>query len=246
MSIRKTLLEIVQDILTTMGSEPVNSISDTIEAEDVASLCERVYYETLIFHEVPDTKGLLKITAASDSEYPTHLIYPPSVNSIEHVWYDKSTNSTFEYGEVCYVEPLEFLRRTDTVQENYVNVKDKLGTTNLRIRTDKMPDFYTSFDNDWIVMDSYLSTVDDTIQEHKTRSYGAKYPDFNKFSDTAYPDMSEALFPYYIAECTSRAMDQFKGGTTQKIEQAARRQSAQVRNAKVKTNQPNVRNFYGR
>lgn len=245
MGIRKTLLEIVQDTLTLMESEPVNSLSDSIEAEDVASICEATYYDTLVYHEVPDHAGLIKLEALSDNTFPTHFKYPASANRIEKVWYDVSTDESREYSPVYWCDPLEFLQYTDKRSSDFVDVLDKTQQTNLRIGTDAPPTKYTSFDNKYIVMDSYKSTVDASLRESKVRAYGNKYPDFNRFDDTYYPELPDVLFPYYIAECKSRALDAFKGGTTQKTEQAARRGSAFARN-QLKTEQENVRNKYGR
>lgn len=245
MSIRKTLLEIVQDTLTLMESEPVNSLSDSIEAEDIASICEATFYDTLLYHEVKDHEGLIKLEALSDNSFPTHFLYPMSVNRVEKVWYDTSENDTREYKEIYWCDPLEFLSKTDKHSSNYTNVLDKTQQTNLRIGNDAPPSFYTSFDNKYIVMDSFKSTVDSSLRESKVRAYGNKYPDFKRFDDTYYPELPDVLFPYYIAECKSRALDAFKGGTTQKTEQAARRGSAFARDA-LKTEQPNVRNNYGR
>jgi hypothetical protein len=245
MAMKKTLLEIVQDILTIMESEPVNTLSDSIEAEDVASVVESTYYDTLVFHEVPDHKGLIKLVPLSDNEWPTHFIYPSNVNRLEKVWYDTSDDQTKEYSEVTWCDPLDFLRQADKRSSGYQNVIDKTDGTNLRIGNENQPTRYTSFDNDYIVMDSFLKTEDDSLQQSKVRAWGNKYPDFNRFSDVYYPDLPDILYPYFIAESKSRSLDIFKGGTTQKTEQAARRGSAFARN-KMKTEQPNPRNNYGR
>jgi hypothetical protein len=41
---KMTLLEIVQDVLNDMDSDEVNSISDTVEATQIANICRSVYY----------------------------------------------------------------------------------------------------------------------------------------------------------------------------------------------------------
>ena len=42
---RNTLLQMVQSILSDMDSEAVNSISDTVEAEQVASVIQDTFFE---------------------------------------------------------------------------------------------------------------------------------------------------------------------------------------------------------
>ena len=44
MAIKKNLLEIVQNILSDMDSQEVNSISDSIEAMQVAQIVETTFY----------------------------------------------------------------------------------------------------------------------------------------------------------------------------------------------------------
>mgnify|MGYP000149502562 CR=1 FL=1 len=58
-----------------------------------------------------------------------------------------------------------------------------------------MPSFYTSFDDEHIVMDSYKSSVETTLQNSKTQAYGVVYPTFT-ISDTFTPDLDDTLFPY--------------------------------------------------
>ena len=41
---KRTLLEMVQSILSDMDSEDVNAVSDTLEAQQVASVIEDTYY----------------------------------------------------------------------------------------------------------------------------------------------------------------------------------------------------------
>ena len=55
---KKTLLELVQSILSDMDSEPVNSISDSIEAEQIASVIEDTYFNFISAREIPEHRQL--------------------------------------------------------------------------------------------------------------------------------------------------------------------------------------------
>ena len=44
---KSTLLQVVQSILSDMDSEDVNTISDTIEAQQVASVVEDTYFNIM-------------------------------------------------------------------------------------------------------------------------------------------------------------------------------------------------------
>jgi hypothetical protein len=109
-----------------------------------------------------------------------------------------------------------------------------------------MPSYYTTFDDETIVLDSYMSSVDSTLTASKTRAYGTKYPTFDAFSDSFIPDIDGVMFPYLLAESKSTAMSLFKSGSDPKIEQAARRQKVYVQNDLYKVNKGRSHNKYGR
>jgi len=245
MAIEKTLLEIVQEILSDLDSEDVNSISDSLEAEQVARMVESTYYNIVATRHVPEHAELIKLTAASDTDFPTHFNYPDNVKRIEVFHYDTSDDGSFDYEEVHWLDPLDFLARVDGVQSNYDSVLDKNAGTNLRIQNNKKPEYYTSFDDYYIVCDSYNSTVDTTLQESKSRAYGIKYPVFSR-TDSYTPDLDADMFPYLIAESKSVAFSLLKGGSDPKVEQAARRQKSYIQNDRYRTVQGKHWNDYGR
>lgn len=239
---KKTLIQIVQSILSDMDSEEVNSLSDSVEAQQIASIVEDTFNNLIATRDIPEHEQLLKLEAASDSDYPTHFQYGTNVKEITDVWYETSDGF---YKEVVWCEPLDFLSRTDRITENYQTVLDKHGGTKLRIKTDQNPDFYTSFDDNWIVMNSYDSSVDATLQASKVRAYGTVYPVFSQ-TDDFVPDLDATMFPYLINESKSVAMSLFKGGSDPKVEQAARRQKSYLQNDMYRTARPNKRPNYGR
>ena len=239
---KKTLLQIVQSILSDMDSEHVNAISDSVEAQQVASIVEDTFYNIVATRLVPEHDELLKLTAASDSSYPTHFSYPDQVKKITNVWYEDSNG---DYLEVCWVEPLDFLNKTDGTQSDFDTVLDKNGGTKLRILNNQRPSFYTSFDDFWMVFNSYDSTQDATLQQSKVRAYGTKTPSFS-ITDSFVPDIDDVMFPYLLNESKSVAMSLLKGGSDPKVEQAARRQKSYVQNDLYRTERPNKWSTYGR
>lgn len=242
MAMKKTLLQIVQEIMNDMDSDSVNSISDSVEAEQIASVVESVYYNTIAPRHIPEHQELIKLTAASDNSYPTHFQYGDNVKEVEIVWYQ---NSDGEYREVYWKDPLEFLYLTDRDNENYDAVLDKNAGTTLRIANDVHPTFYTSFDDNWVIFNSYESSVESSLQQSKVRAWGTVYPVFSQ-TDNYVPDLDSTLFPYLIAESKSTAMSLFKGGPDPKIEQAARRQKSYIQNDMYKTKRGNKWSNYGR
>jgi len=246
MSIKKTLLEIVQEILDDMDSESVNAIGDTEEAQQIATIVESTFYNIIATRGIEAHKELLRPTALSDATYPTHFSLADNVKEVNIIWYDNSTDASFSYDEIKWLPPLTFLQKSDGLASNYTSVLDKNGTTNLRIGNDKIPEYFTSFDDNYLIMDSHKASVDSTLQQAKIRAYGTVYPVFDKTSGAYVPDISASYFPYLIAEAKSTCFSVLKGGIDQKIEQNARRQKAAIQNDKQRVTTPNNWSNYGR
>ncbi len=235
---KRTLLELTQSILSDMDSEPVNSIFDSEEAQQVASVIKDTYYNIIAARSIPEHDRLLKLTSLSDNSRPTHFTYPTNSKEVRLFEYDGK--------EVYWKDPVDFLNdMPSSTQDNAVEVLDPLSGTKLYITNNKAPKYYTSFDDQYIVCNSYDVSVEDTLQESKTRCWGTIYPTWS-VTDTFTPDIDEVLFPYLLAESKSVCFDIFKSGATPKIEQAARRLKSYVQNDQHKSKRENIRNFYGR
>jgi len=235
---KRTLLELVQSILSDMDSEAVNSLADSEEATQIASVIQDTYYNIIAARNTPEHDRLLKLTALSDTDTPTHFTYPTNVKEIRLFEYDSR--------EVYFRDPIDFLNNMPNPDDDAaVLVLDPISSTKLYIRNDKAPRYYTTFDDEYIVCDSYDATVDSTLQASKTRCWGTQYPTFS-ITDEFVPDIDEVLFPYLLAESKSVCFSLFKSGSDPKVEQAARRLKSYVQNDQYKTKRENVRNFYGR
>ena len=247
-TIKKTLLEIVQDIMNDMDSDKVNSISDTVESEQIAQVCQSVFFDVIKTIDLPEHKELLTLTSLGDSSKPNYMD-ANSLTNIQEVRYNVSeTSGQVEYKLIPYFAPNEFVAKIlerDSSSSNIILVADPTSDIQLPIINDAMPSYYTLLDDRYVCFDSYKSTVDSTLQTSKTLVIGTKYPTFT-VSDSAVPDIDDTVFPYYIAECKSRCFSMFKGGPDAKIEQFARKHRYFLRNDRWKVNQPNVRNNYGR
>ena len=133
---KKTLLELVQSILSDMDSEPVNSISDSIEAEQIASVIEDTYFNFISAREIPEHRQLIKLTSLSDTAKPTHFKYVGK--EIFFLRYNTDESSGTNYKEIEFVEPGEFLNRNSGTTNTLV-VPDVKSGTSLVILNDRMP-----------------------------------------------------------------------------------------------------------
>lgn len=241
---KRTLLEMVQSILSDMDSEAVNSISDSVEAEQVASVIQDTFFNLIAARDIPEHRQLIKLTALADSTKPTHFKYPTNTRQLSRVDYDIATTGT-TYREITFVEPMVFIDRMNQDTPSSITVTDVAGGTTLFIGNSTSPSYYTSFDDEHIVMDSYDATVESTLQNSKSRAFGYVYPTFT-ITDSFEPDLDDTMLPYMLAEAKSTCFSLFKSGSDPKIEQSARRLKSFVQNDMYKTKRANKRPHYGR
>lgn len=223
---KKTVLDIVQDILNDLDSDEVNSINDTIEATQVAYIIRSTYEDMIATRDWPHTKRLIQLESLSDNTRPTHLLVPTLVKRLEIVNYDKARQSaTRRYFEpVRYVDNDTFLRRVNSFNDaepNIVTVTDPSGVT-LAIRNDIPPAVFTSFDDEHIVFDSYDSNVDSVIQSSKIQAIGYVEPLF-ELRDDFIPDLPSEAFTALAEEAKSRASLKLRQAVDQKAEQTAQK-----------------------
>lgn len=241
---RTTLLSMVQSILSDMDSEDVNSISDTVEAQQIASVIQDTYFNLISAREIPEHKQMLQLTSLSNSQKPTHFRYPNNTKEIEVLFYNTATSGS-TYTQVYFLEPIDFLNRVDETATNVLQVETVAGEVPVFVYTDRMPKYYTSFDDDNIIMDAYNSSIESTLQTSKSRAYGTIYPTFS-ITDDFEPDLDDTMLPYLLAEAKSTCFSLFKSGSDPKVEQAARRLKSYVQNDMYKTRRENKRPKYGR
>lgn len=224
---KMTLLEIVRDILNDMDSDDVNSISDTVEAMQVAQIVKTCYQEITSNRNWPHQKKLIEAEASGTLERPTHIRLPKNVKELEVFRYNanKTDDPTkMQYKEVWYREPDEFLRITSTMGSSpYSRVVRDLNNTPIVIRTNQAPTYWTTFDDTHLVCNSYDSAVDDTLQRSKTQILVYTNPEW-VHTDDAIPDLPEEAFAALLAEAKSTAFFSLKQMANEKAEQKATRQ----------------------
>ena len=238
---KSTLLQVVQSILSDMDSENVNTISDTVEAQQVASVVEDTYFNIIAARSIPEHNKLIPLVSLANNAKPTHFTYPARTKQLMRVDYNIGTASVPDYREIVYVEPLVFIDRMDETAKKVTTVDQSVE---LFVANDKDPSYYTSFNDNHIIMDAYDVSVEANLASNKTRAFCAIYPTFSQ-TDSFAIDLDQTLMPLLLAESKSACMSLFKGGSDPKVEQAARRLKSYVQNDQYKTRLAS-RNQYGR
>jgi hypothetical protein len=206
-----TLLEMTQRILSSMDSDSVNSIDDTIESLQVADIIKECYEDLITQRDWPFLRQLTALTALADTTQPSTMRLPENMNKALWIRYDRKA--------VTYMPPEDFQAMIDG-REEQADVVDADG-----IILNRDPLYWTSFDDDYIVFDSYDSTVESTLQASKAKVYGVVSPTWT-VSDDFVPTLPAKMFPTLLADAKSTAFLQLKQQANAKEEAKARRGKA--------------------
>lgn len=234
-----TLLDMVQDILSDMGSDEVNDVNDTVESLQVVGIIKNTYEELIAQRDWPWLRTLGSLEGLADVTQPTKMKIPSTVSRVEWIKYDKkkATDTNLLVSDVKYLEPKEFLdfvlRRNDNNTDTD-KITDASGVY-LLIKNNVAPTYWTSFDDEYIIFDSYDSGVDVTLQESKSIFYGVKQPTWTT-TNTFVPDLPDHLFAYLLAESKSSCFIKLKQVSDPKEEQKARRQATRMQYGAWKQN----------
>ena len=220
---KMTLLEIVQDIMSDMDSDNVNAINDSVEAIQVAQVVKTTYYNIIDGKDYAFLYELFRMTASGTTARPTHMSLPEDIIDLKYIKYNSKKTSTAKdlFQVIEYKTPEEFMYLTDardsTDTATVLKVTDPTNIT-INILKNKCPQYFTSFDDVTMVFDSYLATLDSTLQASKTQCHGKRSIAFT-LSDTFTPDLPVQMFTYLLNEAKSAAFLTLKQMANQKAEQ---------------------------
>lgn len=225
---RMTVLEIVQNILSSTSSDEVNSIDDTIDAQQVADALKASYLALSTNRNWPSQHKIISFEANGSASNPTRVKIADNVKEITFVSYNtaqKQHGNRVIMTELKYMEPDNFLRYTNgrnSINPNVSTVFDPSGVR-LFIINNQSPVYYTSFDDEHITFDGYDSSVDDTIQTSKIQAMGFVYPEF-LLQDDFIPQLPAEAMSLLLEETRSRCSLILKQEADQKAEQESQRQ----------------------
>lgn len=233
----RTLLYTVQRVLEKLNLDPVNSINDTEDALLISREAESTFYDLMTRAEWRDKIDLIEVTSVSDLSNPTALKLDGDVHNITSLRYDVTTaDSTNKLvREIHWLEPEEFLRRSyynNTSEDNVDEVAYK--DIPLFIINNKMPEYYTSFDNEMLILDSYHSDTEDTLIGTKSVCYGKQVPSWAE-SDTFVIPVQDSLYPLYLSMLASACSIYMNSEVNQEDERRQARGISRMRREQIRT-----------
>jgi hypothetical protein len=248
---KRSLLSMVQGILNVMDGDEVVSISDTAEAQQIARVIEDVYWDLVDEHDLANTKDLFSLEGLADPNKPTHMHLPDNISKVEWIKYDcrLSNDEPKSYQPITYMEPLDFVQlcvsRDSTDTDTFIQVP---YTNNIYLTIAKTapPSYFTLFDDEYVLFDSYFAELDTTMQASKTICYGNIRPNFTSEDDDFTPDLPENLFGTLYSEAMSRCVNNWKQSVAPKIEQSASRMRVRTQRNKWRMDMTHKWPDYGR
>lgn len=228
---KQTLLEIVQDIMNDMDSDRVSSISDTEESEQIAQIVKTTYFEMIGRRDWKHLFKLSSFNSVGDNTKPTHLNTPENLARLEWFKYNRKKlgETRNRYEDITYLEPLEFIQKTNSRNLDADNVEEIVDFDGARFQVfnDKQPEYYTSFDDRFIVLDSYRFDVETTVQGLNSQVYMYTIPSWTA-DDLFIPDLPLETFPALLAEAKSVASFKLADAADSKAEQQSVRQQKRL------------------
>lgn len=237
-----TLLDLTQSVLSALDSDEVNSITDTVESQQVAKLIKNCYYDIIARAGLPEHMTVFQLDASGDNTIPTVMYIPEDIVNVRWIKYDKRTadDTVSKFSEVFPMDLETFIRRMHQMNADDTNV----DTFTLTVDSNDMemlaanfigPSYYTTFDDNTVLFDSYDAAVDTTLQKSKTWAYGVKTLTWEE-ADDFVPSLDDNQFPLLLNEAKALAFSELKQITHPKAEQYARRAWVNLGKSKVRLN----------
>jgi len=210
-----SLLDMTQNILSALDSDPVDSIDETVEAVQVAELIKEAYFELISQRDWPFLFQLGQLQALSDINNPTKMKIPDTWNKLKWVKYNKI--------EVEYLDPETFnnIITNRVAQAGVINANGYVINQN--------PQYWTSYDDQFLIFDGFNQTVESTLQASKSSAYGTQQASWTH-ADTFIPAIPEKFFPTLLAEAKSQAFVNLKQQANAREERKATRGRMAMRN----------------
>jgi hypothetical protein len=234
-----TLLQLTQIILSSLDSDEVNSITDTVESQQVVKIIKTVYGDIAGQHNPGEGYTLFGLDPSGDSSKPTIMYLPTSiVQSVSWVKYNCATvdDTDTVFQDMKRVSLEEFLKR----MHSYVPSEDTsltafdhtIGSQTVEFicRNDVAPSYYTSWDDFTFVFDAYDSAVDTTLQSSKTLCWGEKVLAWSEMDSYIIPLDDHQLL---LHEAKALAHFEMKQNVHSKAERQARRAWIQMSRKKT-------------
>lgn len=233
-----TLLELTQTVLSSLDSDEIDSIQDTVESQQVVTVIKTVYDDIISRGDFPKQKTLFNLDASGDTTKPVLMTKPSTIHDIDWVKYNTILDDGTDpvWTEMKYLPVDEFVRLTYMLSPSDDDVASLSHTTDgftftFFYRTDVAPQWFTSFNDNTLIFDAIDLDVDTTLQTSKTLCFGEKAATFSN-TDSWVPNLHPHQFALLLNEAKSLAWAELKQTQHAKAEMSARKNWVRLQKTK--------------
>lgn len=234
-----TNLELVKSILSSMDSDEVNSVNDTVESQQVLEIIRTVYDDIISRGGLQSNKTLFNLLPSNDVSKPVLMYKPEIMDRIEWIKYNSVKNGDIDpiWDEMRFLPPGDFIEyihnfnpsQSDTGTFDYIA---EGSVITFAYKTNASPQYYTTIDDTIMVFDSYDSTVSTTLEASKTLAYGPRRTTF-EYTDAFIPHLQPNQYALLLNEAKSLAWAELKQTGHAKAEQSAKRNWTHLQKTRV-------------
>lgn len=221
-----TLLELVQRVLSSMESDEVSDVNETQESVDVANIVRECYYDIVGYGELKEHESVFNLVASGDDTKPVLMTLPSNCIRLDWVKYNKGTIALPDYSDLRMIDNDEFFHfqtGVDTASSTVDQMTSTIDGASLtfHFRTDRVPTYYTIFNDETLIFDSVDLSVDTTLVSAKTIGHGLLSPTFS-LTNTFIPDLDHRQFQLLLQDAKATAHIELKQSPHPRAEQKYR------------------------
>lgn len=216
-----------------MDGEEVDSISDNVEAMQVAYIIRDTYNDVTARLQLPNKFNFFELVASGDPTKPTLMYLPSNVSSVEFIKYNNVDTSAGEsspkfldvqFQNIDVFENAMSKLNSDTMTnvQTFSHTISGLGTFDFLCYNDRPPTKYSTWDDYTLVFDSFDADNDTTLVANKTQGYGEISSTF-VLSDTYVFPLDNLQYSLLLNEAKSQAFAELKQTQNVVSSQRARR-----------------------
>lgn len=213
MTLKRTLLQVVQSTLGAMDSDAVDTIGETPESEQIVLIAQEVYTELATYQDIPQFQKVDQMIGMNNTDLASVMQIPDECTDIGVIRYlQHSDSGRVKMERIEYVDKNQFLDSqlcldTSDTEKVGVNVFDD----NIRIPyyKDRNPTCWTSFDDKTIVFDAVHQGFEDTLHNDHSMVIAYVVPDFKLEDDFVIP-LPEQMHSQYLAQVKEVAFSEQK------------------------------------
>lgn len=202
---KETYLEIVRSIVEDLNGldnpETIYTLDQTVQSTMVKRIVKEAYLKIISSRDWPHLLKFFTLTE-TDASTPTKLTLPVNIKKVKFLKYNKKLlgGSVDDYQLVKFLEPQRFMDILDMRMTGSIVSWTDIDGIKYKVFNNIAPTYYTSPDEQTIIMDSYDSSVDTTnLLASKTQVYGVKLPDVT-VEDSFVFDLPLEMFSLLVAE----------------------------------------------